>query len=85
MPPSYPLPVNPGQGGPRAVLEHVQLVTAGLDATVEVHLAVPAGNGHNPTRTVGRGQGPAVDAYLPRLVARPPVTLDQLLVIAGSG
>ncbi len=85
-PGSLPLPTRPGQVGPRVVLEHFQVTTLGLDATVEVRLVVPASNGRNAARTVGSGQGPAVDAYLLRLTAAAVGdAVDQLLVDPGTG
>jgi hypothetical protein len=69
----------------RVVLDHVQVTTLGVDATVEVRLAVAA-NGHGPRRAVGTGQGPAVDAYLLRLAATAAGdAVDQLLVDARGG
>ena len=63
------------------VLDHVQVTTLGVDANVEVRLAVSGGPGHGPTQAVGRVQGPAVDAYLLRLAAGAAGdALDQLLV-----
>ena len=66
---------------PRVVLDHVQVTTLGVDATVEVRLVVSGGAGHGPAQAVGRVQGPAVDAYLLRLAAGAAGdALDQLLV-----
>jgi hypothetical protein len=82
----FPLPTRPGQGRPRAVLEHVNVTTLGLDANVEVRLVVPASNGRDATRTVGTCQGPAVEAYLSRLAAAAAGdAVDQLLVDPATG
>jgi hypothetical protein len=60
-----PLP-RPDRGADpvRVVLDHVQVTTLGVDAEVEVRLAVSTG-----ARAVGRSHGPGVDAYLLRLAA----------------
>jgi hypothetical protein len=76
-----PLP-HAGAGGARVVLDHVQVTTLGLDATVEVRLNVSGGHGG---RTVGKGHGPAVDAYLLRLAASAAGdAIDQLLTDADG-
>ncbi|PSK56336.1 hypothetical protein B0E53_07037 [Micromonospora sp. MH33] len=60
--PSRPLDTG-GLPGPRVVIDHVQVSTFGLDATVEVRLI--AGD-----RTAeGHSTGPAVDGYVLRLCA----------------
>jgi hypothetical protein len=82
----------------RVVVEHVQVTTLGVDATVEVRLAVsrattgngPAGNGrvNGPTaaHAVGTGHGPAVDAYLLRLAAGAAAdAIGQLLIEPDTG
>jgi hypothetical protein len=59
---------TPGGTLPRVVVDHVQVTTLGLDANVEVRLAVS--HGQRIARTaVGHETGPAVDAYLLRLAA----------------
>ncbi len=76
--PSRPLDTG-GQPGPRVVLDHVQVSTFGLDATVEVRL-LAAG-----APAAGSATGPAVDGYLLRLSAAAAATaVDQLLRAAGS-
>ena len=77
-----PMPLPAGAAaGPRVVLDHVQVTTLGVDATVEVRLVVSGGAGLGPDQAVGRVQGPAVDAYLLRLAAGAAGdALDQLLV-----
>ena len=71
---------------PRVVLEHVQVTTLGLDATIEVRLGVTGPNTRPGTNAVGIGQGPAVDAYLMRLAAAAAGdAVDQVLVDAATG
>jgi hypothetical protein len=60
--PPPPLPTDREQG-PRAVIEHVQTSTFGLDATVEVRLTV------GDRLASGVASGPAVDGYVLRLCA----------------
>ncbi|MGE5827279.1 MAG: hypothetical protein ACM30G_02815, partial [Micromonosporaceae bacterium] len=63
-------------GGERVVLDHVQVTTLGLEATVEVRLAL-AGGGY----AAATESGPAVDAYLLRLAANAAANaVDQLLI-----
>ncbi|KKJ93639.1 hypothetical protein LQ51_29645, partial [Micromonospora sp. HK10] len=71
--PSRPLDTG-GLPGPRAVIDHVQVSTFGLDATVEVRLI--AGD-----RTAeGHATGPAVDGYVLRLCAvAAAASVDELL------
>lgn len=71
--PSRPLDTG-GAPGPRVVIDHVQVSTFGLDATVEVRLI--AGD-----RTAeGHATGPAVDGYLLRLCAvAAAAAVDELL------
>ncbi|MFD2765577.1 hypothetical protein ACFSX1_15630 [Micromonospora eburnea] len=71
--PSRPLDTG-GVPGPRVVIDHVQVSTFGLDATVEVRLI--AGS-----RTAeGHSTGPAVDAYVLRLCAvAAAAAVDELL------
>ncbi|MFJ8580340.1 hypothetical protein [Micromonospora sp. NPDC093277] len=71
--PSRPLDTG-GAPGPRVVIDHVQVSTFGLDATVEVRLI--AGD-----RTAeGHSTGPAVDAYVLRLCAvAAAAAVDELL------
>ncbi len=60
--------------GPRAIIDHVQTSTFGLDATVEVRLT--AGERH----ASGVSSGPAVDAYVLRLcAAATAAAVDDLL------
>jgi hypothetical protein len=70
-----PRPLNPGERpGPRVVIENVQVNTFGIEATVEVRLAV-GGN-----VAAGIATGPAVDGYLLRLCAMATVqAVDELL------
>ncbi len=63
----------------RVVLDHVQVTTLGVDATVEVRLSVSR-RGARLAASVGRGRGPAVDAYLLRLAGvAAGDAVDQLL------
>jgi hypothetical protein len=73
-----PRPLNPdGTPGPRVLIDHVQVSTAGLEAQVEVGLA--AGTRH----ATGLATGPAVDGYLLRLCAvSAAVAIDELLQMA---
>ena len=68
-------PLNPdGPPGPRVIIDHVQVSTFGLDATVEVRLA--AGD----RRANGLATGPAVDGYMLRLCATAAAAaIDELL------
>jgi len=78
-----PLPPPPGRAGAKArvVLDHVQVTTLGVDATVLVRLDVSTGGS-----AVGKGQGPAVDQYLLRLAAHAAGdAVDQLLVDPTTG
>ena len=62
------------------VIDHVQVTTVGVDATVEVRLS-RAG-----TDAVGKGHGPAVDAYLLRLAATAAAeAIDTLLTDPQNG
>ncbi|GAA4571113.1 hypothetical protein GCM10023176_31130 [Micromonospora coerulea] len=71
--PSRPLDTG-GAPGPRVVIDHVQVSTFGLDATVEVRLI--AGDG----TAEGHSTGPAVDGYVLRLCAvAAAAAVDQLL------
>ncbi|MFG2055671.1 hypothetical protein ACGFI9_16755 [Micromonospora sp. NPDC048930] len=76
--PSRPLDTG-GAPGPRVVIDHVQVSTFGLDATVEVRLI--AGD-----RTAeGHATGPAVDGYVLRLCAvAAAAAVDELLGRAAS-
>jgi hypothetical protein len=75
-----PLP-PPGAGGPRVVLDNVQVTTLGVDATVLVRLDLSTGGS-----AVGKDHGPAVDTYLLRLAASAAAdAIDQLLVDSASG
>ncbi|MFD0823250.1 hypothetical protein ACFQ0D_34160, partial [Micromonospora zhanjiangensis] len=63
-----------GPPGPRVVIDHVQVSTIGLDATVEVQL------GAGDRRTTGVSTGPAVDGYVLRLcAASAAIAVDALL------
>ncbi|MER6595723.1 hypothetical protein ABT214_28485, partial [Micromonospora purpureochromogenes] len=71
--PSRPLDTG-GAPGPRVVIDHVQVSTFGLDATVEVRLL--AGG----ETAAGHSTGPAVDGYVLRLCAvAAAAAVDQLL------
>nr|WP_245675327.1 hypothetical protein [Micromonospora halophytica] len=71
--PSRPLDTG-GVPGPRVVIDHVQVSTFGLDATVEVRL-LAAGE-----TAAGHATGPAVDGYVLRLCAvAAAAAVDQLL------
>ncbi|MFC7545076.1 hypothetical protein [Plantactinospora sp. GCM10030261] len=71
--PSRPLNPN-GPPGPRVLIDHVQVSTFGLEATVEVRLS--AGD----QRATGLTTGPAVDGYVLRLcAASAALAIDQLL------
>jgi hypothetical protein len=73
-----PLPA-PGGATPRVIVDHVQVATLGLDATVDVKLTVSHG-GRVVRTAAGKGHGPAVDAYLLRLAASAAGNaIDQLL------
>jgi hypothetical protein len=77
------LPRPSGADAPRLLVDHVQVTTVGNDAVVEVRLIDPRG-----ASAVGRGQGPAVDAYLLRLAATSACdAVDQILagVPGGAG
>ncbi|MDM4720908.1 hypothetical protein QTQ03_15395 [Micromonospora sp. WMMA1363] len=77
--PSRPLDTG-GRLGPRVVIDHVQVSTFGLDATVEVRL-VAAGS-----PAVGYATGPAVDGYVLRLCAvAAAAAVDELLRMPGPG
>ncbi|WP_406040589.1 hypothetical protein OG799_31880 [Micromonospora sp. NBC_00898] len=71
--PSRPLDTG-GAPGPRVVIDHVQVSTFGLDATVEVRLI--AGD----ATAEGHATGPAVDGYVLRLCAVAAASaVDELL------
>jgi hypothetical protein len=71
--PSRPLDTG-GAAGPRVVIDHVQVSTFGLDATVEVRLLA------GPASASGYASGPAVDGYLLRLCATAAAAaVDRLL------
>lgn len=70
-PPSLP---TEREQGPRAIIEHVQTSTFGLDATVEVRLTT------GDKQASGVASGPAVDAYVLRLcAAATAAAVDDLL------
>jgi hypothetical protein len=78
-----PLPPPPGRDGTpaRVVLDHVQVTTLGVDATVLVRLDLSGGGS-----AIGKGHGPAVDQYLLRLAAcAAGDAVDQLLVDPTTG
>jgi hypothetical protein len=63
------------------VLDHVQVTTLGVDATVLVRLELSTGRA-----AVGQGQGAAVDGYLLRLSANAAASaIDHLLVDESTG
>jgi hypothetical protein len=68
-------PLNPGANpGPRVVIDHVQVSTFGLDATVETRLAA------GKRLANGLATGPAVDGYVLRLCAvSAAAAIDELL------
>ncbi|GIF65720.1 hypothetical protein Ais01nite_37550 [Asanoa ishikariensis] len=72
-------PLNPGANpGPRVVIDHVQVSTFGLDATVETRLAA------GKRVANGLATGPAVDGYVLRLCAVSAATaIDELLRTAS--
>ncbi|MGS2613345.1 hypothetical protein ACVCAH_02220 [Micromonospora sp. LZ34] len=71
--PSRPLATG-GAPGPRVVIDHVQVSTFGLDATVEVRL-IAGGQS-----AAGYSTGPAVDGYVLRLCAvAAAAAVDELL------
>ncbi|WP_344087482.1 hypothetical protein [Luedemannella helvata] len=79
-----PRPLRPADGrarGPRVVLDHVQVTTLGMEATVEVRLTVkPHG------RATGTARGPAVDGYVLRLAAAAAGSaVDELLLDDSTG
>ena len=75
---SRPLP--PRSEAVRVVLDHVQVSTFGLDATVEVRLTV--GN----RRALGEADGPAVDGYVLRMCATAAASaINQLLTDRATG
>ncbi|PZF94789.1 hypothetical protein C1I99_18985, partial [Micromonospora deserti] len=77
--PSRPLDTG-GTPGPRVVIDHVQVSTFGLDATVEVRL-IAGGRS-----AAGYSTGPAVDGYVLRLCAvAAGAAVDELLRGADPG
>jgi len=79
-PPRPRRPSSPSQPN-RVIIDHVQVTTLGLEATVDVRLAVAEGG-----FATGSESGPAVDAYLLRLAATAAVNaVDQLLVDPRTG
>jgi hypothetical protein len=74
--PPRPLSTN-GRPAPRVVIDHVQVNTFGLDATVEVRLGAGA------ARAAGVASGPSVDSYVLRLCAVAAASaVDDLLATA---
>jgi hypothetical protein len=83
----HPLPPRRSVGDElsRVVLDHVQVTTLGLDATVEVRLEVSSGPSAGLT-AFGKSHGPAVDAYLLRLAAiAAGNALDHVLLDRATG
>ncbi|MEU9507622.1 hypothetical protein AB0D32_15230 [Micromonospora sp. NPDC048170] len=77
--PSRPLDTG-GATGPRVVIDHVQVSTFGLDATVEVRLLAGGES------AAGYSTGPAVDGYVLRLCAvAAAAAVDELLRGAEAG
>ncbi|HEX5540608.1 MAG TPA: hypothetical protein VFX60_03440 [Micromonospora sp.] len=75
--PSRPLPTGE-RPAPRLIIDHVQVSTFGLDATVEVRLA------SGDQQAIGLATGPAVDGYVLRLCAAAAASaVDELLRVAG--
>ncbi|MFY1697532.1 hypothetical protein [Solwaraspora sp. WMMA2101] len=75
-----PRPLNPGgRPGPRVVLDHVQVSTFGVDATVEVRLTA------GPRTTSGVATGPAVDGYVLRLCAVAAASAIEELLTGPAG
>jgi hypothetical protein len=78
--PTADRPLPRTAAGLRIILDHVQVSTFGLDATVEVRLALGG------RRSIGEAQGPAVDGYVLRLAAAAAANaLDRLLVAENTG
>ncbi|WP_433529983.1 hypothetical protein ACQPYA_27850 [Micromonospora sp. CA-263727] len=76
--PSRPINTD-GAPGPRVVLDHVQVSTFGLDATVEVRLIA------GEQSAAGYATGPAVDGYVLRLCAvAAAAAVDELLAGAST-
>ncbi|MEU8299509.1 hypothetical protein AB0C04_19780 [Micromonospora sp. NPDC048909] len=76
--PSRPLDTG-GVPGPRVVIDHVQVSTFGLDATVEVRLNAA------DESAAGYATGPAVDGYVLRLCAvAAAAAVDELLRGPGN-
>lgn len=77
--PARPLNTG-GRPGPRLVLDHVQVSTFGMDATVEVRLIA------GQRRAAGVATGPAVDGYILRLCAAAAASaVDELLRTTETG
>lgn len=88
--PAGPLPPPDSRGGAgeRVIVDHVQVTTLGVEATVEVRLVLDGTAADSSRRTVaiGTGQGPAVDAYLLRLAANAAAdAVNQLLYDQATG
>ncbi|HEX5596762.1 MAG TPA: hypothetical protein VFX61_12220 [Micromonosporaceae bacterium] len=79
MPETTSRPLRAGERpAPRLILDHVQVSTFGLDATVEVRLA------SGSQQAIGLATGPAVDGYVLRLCAAAAASaVDELLRVAG--
>lgn len=78
--PGRPPALTPPVDARRAVLDHVQVSTFGLDATVEVRLVF------GDRVALGVSNGPAVDGYILRLSAAAAANaVDELLSEGGDG
>lgn len=78
--PGRPPALTPPTDARRAVLDHVQVSTFGLDATVEVRLVL------GERVALGVANGPAVDGYILRLSAAAAANaVDELLGEAAEG
>jgi hypothetical protein len=75
-----PRPLVPGHPpAPRVLIDQVRVSTFGIEATVEVRLAV------GDRTATGMATGPAVDAYVVRLCATAAATaVDELLSLADQ-
>ncbi len=71
-----PDPDGPPNGDRRAIIERIQVATAGAECAVEVCLTADG------VRAVGRAGGPALDPYLLRVAAL--ATVDAVGVLAGG-
>ncbi|TDB69357.1 hypothetical protein E1182_30220, partial [Micromonospora sp. KC721] len=76
--PSRPLEIG-DVPGPRVVIDHVQVSTFGLDATVEVRLLA------GEDTAAGHASGPVVDGYVLRLCAVAAAAAVDRLLRGGDG